>query len=80
MLLTIGTKGQAGEWNEAARTKLLDEPTDIAFARSGDFLVIQGHGRGEPKVLRFFLGRLAPTNDWPTKLVAQFRHDFGESL
>lgn len=34
----------------------------------------------EPKVLRFFLGRLAPVNDWPSKLVAQFRADFGESL
>jgi tryptophanase len=34
----------------------------------------------EPKVLRFFLGRLAPTTDWPSKLVAQFRRDFGESL
>ncbi len=34
----------------------------------------------EPKVLRFFLGRLAPTSDWPAKLVAQFRRDFGESL
>lgn len=34
----------------------------------------------EPKVLRFFLGRLAPTSDWPSKLVAQFRKDFGESL
>lgn len=34
----------------------------------------------EPKVLRFFLGRLAPTSDWPGKLVAQFRRDFGESL
>jgi tryptophanase len=34
----------------------------------------------EPKVLRFFLGRLAPTSDWPSKLVAQFRRDFGESL
>jgi tryptophanase len=34
----------------------------------------------EPKVLRFFLGRLAPTTDWPAKLVAQFRRDFGESL
>lgn len=34
----------------------------------------------EPKVLRFFLGRLAPTSDWPTRLVAKFRQDFGESL
>jgi tryptophanase len=34
----------------------------------------------EPAVLRFFNGKLAPTSDWPEKLVAQFRKDFGESL
>jgi len=34
----------------------------------------------EPAVLRFFLGRLAPVSDWPEKLVAKFRRDFGASL
>jgi tryptophanase len=34
----------------------------------------------EPKILRFFLGKLAPVNDWQQKLVAKFRKDFGESL
>lgn len=34
----------------------------------------------EPKVLRFFFGRLAPTSDWQTKLVRKFREDFGDSL
>ncbi|MDR1310652.1 MAG: tryptophanase [Burkholderiaceae bacterium] len=34
----------------------------------------------EPKVLRFFLGRLEATSDWPQKLVTQFRKDFGDSL
>ena len=34
----------------------------------------------EPAVLRFFLGRLAPVSDWPEKLMAKFRKDFGESL
>ena len=34
----------------------------------------------EPKVLRFFNGRLTQTSDWPQKLVARFREDFGESL
>ena len=34
----------------------------------------------EPTVLRFFLGRLAPKGDWPEKLAAQFRRDFGDSL
>jgi tryptophanase len=34
----------------------------------------------EPKVLRFFLGRLAPVSDWQEKLAAKFKADFGESL
>jgi tryptophanase len=34
----------------------------------------------EPKVLRFFMGRLAPTSNWPDKLVAKFKKDFGDSL
>ena len=32
----------------------------------------------EPKTLRFFTGRLEATSDWPEKLVAEFRKDFGE--
>lgn len=34
----------------------------------------------EPKVLRFFMGRLDAVSDWPQKLVAKFKADFGESL
>lgn len=34
----------------------------------------------EPKVLRFFFGKLVPVSDWQTKLVAKFREDFGDSL
>jgi len=34
----------------------------------------------EPKVLRFFMGRLVPVSDWQEKLVAQFKADFGDSL
>jgi len=34
----------------------------------------------EPKVLRFFFGRLKPIGNWPEVLVEQFRKDFGESL
>ncbi len=34
----------------------------------------------EPAVLRFFMGRLAPVNNWPQKLVAKFKKDFGDSL
>jgi tryptophanase len=34
----------------------------------------------EPKVLRFFLGRLAPVGDWPQQIIKKFREDFGDSL
>ncbi|MCL2689368.1 MAG: tryptophanase [Chitinispirillia bacterium] len=34
----------------------------------------------EPKILRFFFGRLDPVSDWQNKLVAKFRADFGDSL
>lgn len=34
----------------------------------------------EPKVLRFFVGRLEPIGDWTKKLVAKFRKDFPNGL
>ena len=34
----------------------------------------------EPKILRFFFGRLRPVSTWQEKLVEKFRQDFGDSL
>jgi len=34
----------------------------------------------EPKVLRFFFGRLKPVSNWQLKLVEKFKKDFGDSL
>jgi tyrosine phenol-lyase len=34
----------------------------------------------EPPLLRFFMGRLTATSDWPQKLITKFREDFGDSL
>lgn len=34
----------------------------------------------EPRVLRFFFGRLAPVGDWQTELIKKFKEDFGDSL
>jgi len=34
----------------------------------------------EPPVLRFFMGGLAPVNNWPEQLMAKFKEDFGDSL
>jgi DNA-binding beta-propeller fold protein YncE len=56
VLLTLGTKGQRGEWNEDAGSRLLYEPNDIAFGRNGDIFIVQGHApgpNGNPRVLKF---------------------------
>lgn len=53
VLLTLGTRGQSGNWDEAAGTRLLYEPADIGFGPGGDVFVVEGHGRGEGRVLRF---------------------------
>ncbi len=34
----------------------------------------------EPRLLRFFLGKLKPIGNWPEKLIKKFRADFGDSL
>lgn len=34
----------------------------------------------EPKILRFFFGRLEALSDWQTKLVKKFKEDIGDSL
>jgi len=55
VLMTLGTRGQRGEWNEAAGSRLLFEPNDVAIGRNGDFFVVQGHqpAGGDPRVLKF---------------------------
>lgn len=34
----------------------------------------------EPRILRFFTGKLESVSDWPSKLARKFREDFGDSL
>ncbi len=53
VLLTLGTKGQAGEWNEATGSSRFDEPNDVAIGREGEIFVAQGHGKADPRVLKF---------------------------
>jgi hypothetical protein len=51
VLLVLGEKGQPGEW--IGHTHLLAEPTDVSIAPNGDIFVAEGHGKAEPRVLRF---------------------------
>ena len=53
VLLVLGVKGQAGNWDEATGSRLLNQPNDVSIGPAGDIFVVQGHGMGDPRVLRF---------------------------
>ena len=56
LLLTIGTPGEAGEWNEATGSHKLNQPNDVAVADNGDFFIVEGHTpgpKGDARVLKF---------------------------
>src|SRR4029453_9592338 len=55
-LLTIGTRGEAGEWNEATGSHKLNQPNDVVIAGNGDVFVAQGHtpgAEGDARVRKF---------------------------
>ena len=58
ILLTLGVKEHPGGWNEAANSRLFNEPTDVAIGPKGDIFVVQGHynTQPDPRVLRFDKG------------------------
>jgi DNA-binding beta-propeller fold protein YncE len=56
VLLTIGTKGPPGEWNEAEGSHRFNQPNGVVTGRNGDIFVVQGHTAfkgGNPGVLKF---------------------------
>ena len=56
VLMTLGTKGEAGDWDEAAGARKLNQPNDVAIGTNGDIFVAQGHtpgARGDARVLKF---------------------------
>lgn len=68
VLLTLGEKGQAGTWNEAAGVRRFNQPTDIAFGANGDLFVSTGHGGPDPRIVHFdktgkFINTWALTHD-----------------
>ncbi|MBI2150880.1 MAG: hypothetical protein HYU27_09810 [Acidobacteria bacterium] len=56
VLMTIGTKGQRGDWDEASQSHKLNDPNDVAIGGNGDIFIVQGHvpgAMGDPRVLKF---------------------------
>lgn len=53
VLMTLGSKGETGEWDEAAGNHLFSEPNDVALDSIGNIYVAQGHGGNLPRILKF---------------------------
>jgi sugar lactone lactonase YvrE len=53
VLLVLGVKGRPGEWHEYGHLRLFEEPNDLAFGLAGEIYVAQGHGKGEPRIVKF---------------------------
>jgi sugar lactone lactonase YvrE len=48
LLLTLGTFGHRGDWDQARGQHLIWQPLDIAFAPNGDFFIGEGHANESP--------------------------------
>jgi sugar lactone lactonase YvrE len=66
VLMTIGTKGKMGTWDEASGAHLFNQPNDVAFGPKDDIWVVTGHGGSDPRVLHFDKNGKYLTS-WPMK-------------
>jgi DNA-binding beta-propeller fold protein YncE len=48
LLITIGVRGQRGDWDEAKGQRLLWQPLHVAFAPNGDIYIGEGHANESP--------------------------------
>jgi hypothetical protein len=48
LLMTIGTRGRRGDWNEARQQRLLWQPVMVAFGPNGDVYIGEGHANESP--------------------------------
>ena len=53
ILMTLGTRGEAGDWNTETGSKLFNQPNDVAIDSRGNVYVAQGHGSAPARVLKF---------------------------
>ena len=48
VLLTLGTRGKRGDWDESANQRLLWQPVMVAFGRNNDVYIAMGHANESP--------------------------------
>ena len=53
ILIVLGVRGRPGDMHDYGHLRLFNEPNDVAIGPAGEIFVVQGHGKGEPRVLKF---------------------------
>jgi len=53
IVLVLGVRGTAGDMHRYGHLRLFNEPNDVAIGPTGDVFVTQGHGKGEPRIVKF---------------------------
>lgn len=53
LLMMLGEMAQSGEWNEEDNSRRFNQPNEVTLDSAGNVYVAQGHGPGEPRVLKF---------------------------
>jgi hypothetical protein len=48
LLMTLGTRGKRGDWDESKGQRLLWQPVMVAFGRSNDVYIAEGHANESP--------------------------------
>jgi DNA-binding beta-propeller fold protein YncE len=53
IVLVLGVRGTSGDMHRYGHLPLFNEPNDVAIGPTGDVFVTQGHGKGEPRIVKF---------------------------
>jgi sugar lactone lactonase YvrE len=51
--MVLGVKGRTGDWHPGGHLRLFHEPNEAVVGPTGDLFVLEGHGKGESRVVKF---------------------------
>jgi sugar lactone lactonase YvrE len=51
--MVLGVKGRTGDWHPGGHLRLFHEPNEAVVGPTGDIFVLEGHGKGESRVVKF---------------------------
>jgi hypothetical protein len=71
LLMTLGTKGHRGDWDEAKGQRLLWQPVMLAFGKNNDMYIAEGHANESPNDV----GSDDPTNNIGASRIIHLTND-----